>query len=251
MYPSITDGLILTGFSPDGEYLPATIASWDLKVAALDQPLRFGGGQLNITGSLSQIIQRYNLLDLPADLDLMKVLNIIMPLISSSGANFNMTSIPGYNHTSTGSTTLTLPTTGMIQNLSYGYLTWSDIGSNQYAFTTPPFYDPAIGVFSELTKQPVTMGEILSLNNPPPPAAAFTGPVQIITGNEDFIYCGGNCTATMGKAASIPAMASVAFPKSSKFEAYIQPNTGHAINVHYNATAAYKVMNDFLKANGL
>ena len=33
--------------------------------------------------------------------------------------------------------------------------------------------------------------------------------------------------------------------------AYIQPETGHGINLHYNATGAYGVINNFLQAKGL
>ena len=50
---------------------------------------------------------------------------------------------------------------------------------------------------------------------------------------------------------SIPAAAAMYFPSASNFEAYIQPDTGHAVNLHHNATAAYAVMNEFLLANGL
>jgi len=35
------------------------------------------------------------------------------------------------------------------------------------------------------------------------------------------------------------------------FEAYVQPNTGHGINAHYNATGAYAVITDFLSRQGL
>jgi hypothetical protein len=43
----------------------------------------------------------------------------------------------------------------------------------------------------------------------------------------------------------------MAFPAASAFEAYIQPNTGHGLNFHYNATAGYQVIQDFLGRNGL
>ncbi len=38
---------------------------------------------------------------------------------------------------------------------------------------------------------------------------------------------------------------------ASNFEAYVQPNTGHGINLHYNATGAYDVIEEFLAAHGL
>ena len=50
---------------------------------------------------------------------------------------------------------------------------------------------------------------------------------------------------------SIPAVVGMAFPAASAFEAYIQPNTGHGINVHYNATAAYRIIQEFLDTHGL
>ena len=53
------------------------------------------------------------------------------------------------------------------------------------------------------------------------------------------------------KGASIPAGVAKAFPAAKAFEAYIQPNTGHAINLHYNSTGAYKVMQEFLIAHDL
>ena len=48
-------------------------------------------------------------------------------------------------------------------------------------------------------------------------------------------------------------MVSKNFPKvpDNDFEAYIQPNTGHGINFHYNATGAYNVIESFLKGKGL
>lgn len=37
----------------------------------------------------------------------------------------------------------------------------------------------------------------------------------------------------------------------SNFSAVVQPNTGHGINAHYNATGAYNVINTFLASKGL
>ena len=70
----------------------------------------------------------------------------------------------------------------------------------------------------------------------------------------DLPYCGGNCFATgLPTLASIPAAAAANFPMvaASNFTAYIQPNTGHGINAHYNATGAYGVIQTFLKSKGL
>ena len=51
--------------------------------------------------------------------------------------------------------------------------------------------------------------------------------------------------------ASIPAGVKMGLPQAKNFEAYIQPNSGHGINFHYNATGAYQVIQNYLKSNGL
>ena len=38
------------------------------------------------------------------------------------------------------------------------------------------------------------------------------------------------------------------FPYAKSFEAYIQPNTGHGLNFHYNITAAYEIIQSFFKS---
>jgi hypothetical protein len=72
----------------------------------------------------------------------------------------------------------------------------------------------------------------------------------------DFVHLplgGGNCFAQLpgSNASSIPEGVAMAFPSASAFEAYIQPGTGHGLNFQYNATAGYKVVQDFLASNGL
>ena len=70
----------------------------------------------------------------------------------------------------------------------------------------------------------------------------------------DLPFCGGDCLNT-GNASipSTPAVVKKGFPylASENFTVYIQPNTGHGINLHYNATGAYSVINRFLDAKGL
>lgn len=66
--------------------------------------------------------------------------------------------------------------------------------------------------------------------------------VQIITGDSDLAFCGGNCEGILEPAA-------VAFPASNNFATYIQPNAGHGLNLHRNASAFYDVILDFLKVD--
>ena len=53
-------------------------------------------------------------------------------------------------------------------------------------------------------------------------------------------FCGGNCTSILE-----PAIDD--FPASRRFATYLQPNTGHGLNLHYNASDYYDVILDFLK----
>ncbi|KAE8360860.1 hypothetical protein BDV27DRAFT_167404 [Aspergillus caelatus] len=175
IYPTISDGIILTGFSPNASFQTLFLA----------------------------------------------------------GANFQQTHIQQ-------------PDSGY----SPGYLSSSDISANQYLFFSAPYFDPGILPFAEATKQPVTIGELLTAGGALF-SSQFTGPVLIITGSGDLPFCGGDCLATGGTAASIPEEAAKGFPASKVFQAYIQPNTGHGLNLHYNATGAYEYIADFLRQNGL
>lgn len=66
--------------------------------------------------------------------------------------------------------------------------------------------------------------------------------------DQDVVFYGGDCESTTP---SIPAAVEAAFPAAKVVETYIQPDTGHAINLHFNATAAYVVVQEFLIAQGL
>ncbi|KAL9108106.1 MAG: hypothetical protein Q9227_007081 [Pyrenula ochraceoflavens] len=229
MYPESTDAIILQGFSVNGSYLPVTTASFNFKLARLNQPIRFGNG-----GSMQDLVDA--------------ALNFVSQASGDSSVSqeiVNTTAIwdlvAGYDGAP--------PPIG--QDLPPNYLTWSDAGANQFNFLYPTAFDPAILYYAEANKQPATAGEFLTLG-PAPVISPFKGPVQILTGQQDAIYCGGDCTNTgLPNVTSIPAAAEQYFPTAKTFEAYLQPNTGHAVNLHYNSSAAYNVMNQFLIDNGI
>ena len=229
MYPTISDGIVLTGFSMNASFVGFFGAGSNFEQAYLNQPFRFG----NVSSSVVEsVLNMYSLTDYVAGLS--------------------------------PSPSLDYPA---------GYLTNANIGANQYLFFLPGFFDPGILLVGENTKQPVTVGELLTLTSAPP-VNAYAGPVLVITGCKssqniaylkslsiannisanDLPYCGGNCLATGDPSLpSIPAAAIKSFPNvpPSNFTAYIQPNSGHGINVHYNATGAYDVIQTFLRSKGL
>jgi pimeloyl-ACP methyl ester carboxylesterase len=143
MYPNITDGIILTGFSMNSTFAGYFLAAGNLQQASTNQPLRFS----NISGAQVQ-----NLLSQYAS----GLVDYLSP-ISFSG----------------------LPKP---QNLPNGYLVSSDQQANKYQFFHPNYYNPAILPYTEGTKQPVTLGEILTLGSLPM-KNNYAGPVMVINGS--------------------------------------------------------------------
>lgn len=242
LYPDSTDGVILTGYSAAGQFLPYIVAGWNLHSARLNQPFRFG----NVSADGVQTLARQYGVEGDVVPGLTAVLNQIGVDVTDDevwnyvGSTEVNDLINGYNHT-------------VFQyNYPSGYFAHSDLTALQYAFLFPGMYDVGFAVEGEKTKQPVTAGELLTIGNAPM-MSPFTGPVLVITGQHDVPFCGGNC---YGKpqgttTENIPAGVAAAYPSASTFEAYIQPNTGHGLNFHYNATAGYQVIQDFLARNGI
>ncbi|KAE9986668.1 hypothetical protein EG328_004995 [Venturia inaequalis] len=133
-------------------------------------------------------------------------------------------------------------------SLSSGYLTWGDKFTNQYAFLKYPHFDPEVLDKAEAGKFPFTLGEILTGGLIPVAAPNFAKPVLLMAADADLIFCGSDCHGVVdGPYAANPKVFAAAQP----LETYIQPNTGHGMNLHFNATGWYGVVQDFLGKNGL
>lgn len=215
MYPTISDGIILTGFSMNASFVGLFAAGGNFQLANLNQPLRFS----NISGTQIQAL---------ANIYAMPLLDYLAPI---------------------DVTTLPPP-----QTYVNGYIISSDAAANEYQFLYPGQFDPSLLFYLETkAKQPVTAGELLTLGSLPM-MNNYAGPTMVFTGQYDLPYCGGDCLATGNASlASIPANVVANFPMvaASNFTTYIQPNTGHGLNAHYNATAGYMVMQQFFQSKGL
>ncbi len=67
--------------------------------------------------------------------------------------------------------------------------------------------------------------------------------MQMLNGANDMLFCGGNCEGIVDGPDSVsPSL----FPKAHIFESQLQPETGHGINLHFNAREGFNVVNDFL-----
>ena len=105
-------------------------------------------------------------------------------------------------------------------------------------------------VFALLTsnKQTNALGETFTLASAYAPATLFSVPVHIDNGQNDYFYCGGDCTYPVDQAAAaIPAY----FPAASKngSQSFLVPGAGHNVNAHYSANEAFSQMVAFLKEN--
>lgn len=264
LHPEVSDGIILTGYSLNPTWLARTLAGWNLHIASLNQPLRFGDQSLDLDG-LSSLLsgdggkkkshyRTYKLAAKTLSLNLLQTLQYGLSLVgldypTNDLWNILATTEVGDIINGWNATVPPIP-----QNLPNEYLTWSDLTTNIYAFLYPSRFAIGAALFAERTKQPVTLGEIFTLANGYPSTSVFSGPVQVFTGERDAIYCGGDCYAVTDAEEgleSIPAGVRVAFPDASAFEAYVQPQTGHGINFHFNATEGYQVMQRWIVGNGL
>lgn len=129
---------------------------------------------------------------------------------------------------------------------SSGFVTWPDKYANQYSFFEYPFFDPAVLDRAEAAKYPFTVGEFLSIAALPVAAPAFKGPTLYLAAEADLIFCASNCTGLFGA----DSVAIQGFNASSSVEAYIQPNVGHGINLHKNATGAYTYIQNWADRHG-
>jgi pimeloyl-ACP methyl ester carboxylesterase len=116
-------------------------------------------------------------------------------------------------------------------------------------------FDPKVSELDFQTQDTVSIGELITGSSPPlgPLATNFMGPVAVITGEQDAVYCYVN--ATIGGYCgqgddSLPSQAREFFPNASSFSYFIPGNMGHDINLHYRAHIAYAYAHDWLEFHG-
>lgn len=147
-YPSLTNGLVLTGFALNSSFNPYFLAGGNFQQASINAPLRFGS-----------------------------------PSLAATVEDFLFESSPLYDWVSpVDLTALPAP-----QDLPDGYITPANSGANQYQFLLPPFFDVDILALAERTKQPVAVGELLTLASAPA-VNDFDGPVLVFTGGACSLF---------------------------------------------------------------
>ncbi|KAF2006660.1 hypothetical protein P154DRAFT_600719 [Amniculicola lignicola CBS 123094] len=108
-------------------------------------------------------------------------------------------------------------------------------------------YTPALLDYGNEIKQPVPIAEFASafwlIGRK---GLDFKAPIQYLLPEFDFYVCRGDCN----NLANITALYE-SYPNATDIEVAIQPNTGHALPLHNNATAGFQVSFDFLTRHGL
>ena len=107
----------------------------------------------------------------------------------------------------------------------------------------------AVFLKADAVKQTYTLGEFITLTKVIAPAPAFTGPIDVVLGQGDLIFCQGDCDYPTDQSRVVkPALYPAA---SAGSQNYLVPGTGHGINLHFTAQSAFKQIQAFVKANGL
>ena len=149
----------MTGFSMNASFTGYFGAGANFEQAYLNQPFRFG----NVSSTAIEAILR------------MYFGNSSSTAVESM---LNMYSLTDY-------VAGLSPSPSPRVEYTPGYLTNANIGANQYLFALPGFFDPGLLLVGENTKQPVTVGELLTLTSGPM-ENAYAGPVLVITGCKLF-----------------------------------------------------------------
>lgn len=136
-----------------------------------------------------------------------------------------------------------------LRNLPAGYLTQQSAVGIQFAFYRHPNFDQNAFERQVANKQTNTLGVLLTLGGIIAPSVQFTGPVDVVNGENDLVFCGGNC---LYPADQNKAVLAVFYPAaSSGSQTYIAAGAGHSIAAHKSGPDSFAHMVDFLRANGL
>ena len=110
-------------------------------------------------------------------------------------------------------------------------------------------FDPKLLDHAFATRQPEgvverSSGDILYQTTPIAPQ--YTGPVQFMVGEIDFVACLGDCRDTYNA-----TMVNGMYPMAKAVDIYLQPGTGHALPLHYGAQTGFQATFDWLEKNGI
>ena len=118
-------------------------------------------------------------------------------------------------------------------------------GTRKSTFYTMTNTDPIVPLVDELNRQTLTIGEIISMIEYfGPQSKNIVVPVLIVTGEDDFVVCGGDLDCTDHEA--VVEYEQAFFSDQACVEIVILDDTNHNINLHKNAPESFRLMNDWV-----
>ncbi|SPO20510.1 uncharacterized protein UTRI_00907_B [Ustilago trichophora] len=157
----------------------------------------------------------------------------LLDAVVLTGYTTNTTNLPGYLEAASYSIARNI----FPDRLGDKPPTWLVTGSNAsdiMGFFYPPNYSQASFDLSRATEQAVTLGAFATISAVGGEASNFTGPVHVVNGAKDYIFCSSNCWAKGQDGKSIPESVQMLYPQTKNFSSYIAEDTGHAITPHYS-----------------
>ncbi|KAF2641481.1 alpha/beta-hydrolase [Massarina eburnea CBS 473.64] len=136
------------------------------------------------------------------------------------------------------------------RGIANGYFTFgSGQPGIQFAYFKYPYFDASILAKQTSTIQTNTLGELLTFGSIVAPAAAYTNPVYILNGANDYVFCGGNCSQPVDQNAA--ALAFFYPAVGAKGKSGQEPNAGHNLFLHTGATGFYANVINWVNENEL
>ncbi|KAL6890094.1 alpha/beta-hydrolase [Trichoderma evansii] len=136
----------------------------------------------------------------------------------------------------------------LFHNRTSGYLAFGSLTAFQADSFKNQTLDPnVLSYWNENIQSTLGVGEVLTLGTGVGDLVAdFTGPLQMYLGENDFAFCAGQCAGTF----NLTQLQNL-YPNVKDLDVYLQPNTGHVVQLSLNATQGYNVIFDFLAKSGL
>lgn len=126
-----------------------------------------------------------------------------------------------------------------------GYIAWNHPSGIQTAFLAPGEFDPEALLWAANNTSPTSIGEVTQIGVPG--RNNFTGPLLVITGERDLVFCGGDCYQTGNpEVLSILNSSTLLVPDAKPLETIVVPRGGHGLNMEYGHKQTYADINKFL-----
>jgi pimeloyl-ACP methyl ester carboxylesterase len=130
-----------------------------------------------------------------------------------------------------------------------GYVVSNNAHGTQMFFLHWPDCSAELAGVSDLIKETTALGELLGFSDKITPTN-FTGLTAVVDGQNDLPNCDGDCVG-LGSKTRAQELLEFAYPdRREGSSSYIVEGSGHGINFHYGAEAAFEWILELLKSGG-